>query len=87
MLNEKNKLPETNVGNPNPCQFRNSPKIDDEKLEIFQDEAQLMDSVNYAIFFMGACDDDNFNEKETREHLFVLRILVELIYKHHLKFV
>jgi hypothetical protein len=37
----------------------------------------FIDSINYAIFFMGAAEDDNFNETETRKHLFKLRELVE----------
>lgn len=43
------------------------------------DIPDFIDSINYAIFFMGASNDDNFNESETRKHLFKLRELVEKI--------
>jgi hypothetical protein len=40
---------------------------------------QVIDSINYAIFFIGASNDDNFNENEKRRHLFRLRWLIELL--------
>jgi hypothetical protein len=44
-----------------------------------EDITKFIDSINYAIFFMGASKDDEFNENETRKHLFKLRELVEKI--------
>jgi hypothetical protein len=40
---------------------------------------EFIDSINYAIFFMGASNDDQFNDKETREHLFSLREFVKVL--------
>jgi len=47
------------------------------------DAASTVDSINYAIFFMGAAKDDEFKETETRKHLFKLRELVEKMNKEN----
>jgi hypothetical protein len=41
----------------------------------------LADSLNYAIFFIGASTDDNFSSDEIRDNLFKLRHLVKFLNK------
>lgn len=46
-------------------------------MNTYKNIPDYVDSLNYAIFFLGASKDDNFNEQATREHLFKLRELIE----------
>jgi hypothetical protein len=48
---------------------------------LFQDLeiAPFIDTLNYAIFCMAVSNDDNLSEQETRQHLFTLRELIDVL--------
>lgn len=53
--------------------------------ETFAAIGEYVESINYAIFYMGASNDDNFNEIETRKHLFKLWELTKRINQNDTK--